>query len=68
VAYPSTPENQGIPSHAPVPVDPEALQERISTLQSDNSFLRSLVDQSSKEKSILMTTIEGLQKENFSMS
>lgn len=38
----------------------------MSSLQSDNSFLRSLVEQSSKEKAILMTTIEGLQKENSS--
>lgn len=66
VANPSTPESQGTSSLAATPTDTEALQERTSSLQSDNNFLRSLVEQSSKEKSILMTTIEGLQKENSS--
>ncbi len=66
VANPSTPESQGTSSMTTTPVDAEAFQERISSLQSDNAFLRSLVEQSSKEKSVLMTTIEGLQKENLS--
>lgn len=71
VANPSTPESQGTSSLTTTPVDAETFQERVSSLQSDNTFLRNLVEQSSKEKSVLMTTIEGLQKENasaFSMS
>lgn len=68
VANPSTPESQGTSSHNSTPIDREVLQERIASLQSDNHFLRNLVEQSGKEKSILMSTIEGLQKENSSMS
>lgn len=63
VANPATPDSQGTPNRTATPAGIEALQERLSFLQSDNNFLRSLVEQSSKEKSILMTTIEGLQKE-----
>lgn len=66
VANPSTPESQGTSSMTTTPMDTETFQERVSSLQSDNTFLRNLVEQSSKEKSILMTTIEGLQKENAS--
>ncbi len=66
LANPSTPDSQGTSSIVTTPADTDALQERISFMQSDNNFLRNLVEQSSKEKSILMTTIEGLQKENSS--
>lgn len=64
---PSTPESQSIASRPTTPADTETFQERISSLQSDNSFFRNLVEQGSKEKSILMTTVEGLQKENSSL-
>jgi hypothetical protein len=67
VANPSTPEGQNTFGIATTPVDTEALQERISSLQADVQFLRGLVEQSSKEKSILMISIEGLQKENSSV-
>ena len=66
VANPSTPESQGTSSLTTTPVDAETFQEQISSLQSDNTFLRNLVEQSSKEKSVLMTTIQGLQQENSS--
>jgi hypothetical protein len=66
IANPSTPESQGTSSVATTPVDIETFHERIASLQSDNNFLRGLVEQSSKEKCILMTTIEGMQKENSS--
>ncbi|ERF68379.1 hypothetical protein EPUS_06795 [Endocarpon pusillum Z07020] len=68
VANPSTPESQGTSSLTTTPVDAETFQERVSSLQSDNTFLRNLVEQSSKEKSVLMTTIEGLQKENANLN
>jgi predicted RNase H-like nuclease (RuvC/YqgF family) len=68
IANPPTLESRGTCNHSHTSSDTETLQERISSLQSDNNFLRNLVDQSSKEKSILMTTIEGLQKENSSTS
>jgi len=66
IVNPSTPESQGTSSVATTPIDIETFHERIASLQSDNNFLRGLVEQSSKEKCILMTTIEGLQKENSS--
>lgn len=66
VANPSTPGSEGTSSLTTTPVDTETFQERLSSLQSDNIFLRNLVEQSSKEKSVLMTTIQGLQKENAS--
>jgi hypothetical protein len=66
VANPSTPESQGTSSASTTPIDIETFQDRIASLQSDNYFLRGLVEQSSKEKCILMTTIEGMQKENTS--
>ena len=62
VPNPSTPESQSTFGLATTPFDPE----RISSLQADNQFLRGLVEQNSKERCILMTTIEGLQKENSS--
>lgn len=62
-ANPSTPEGQSTSAPATTPTLTEALEDRISSLQADNNFLRGLVEQSGKEKSILMTTIEGLQKE-----
>jgi hypothetical protein len=68
VANPSTPESHGPSSRDTSPNDAQALWQRISSLQSDNDFLRNLVEQSTKEKSILMSTIEGLQQENSSES
>lgn len=52
-------------SNPPV-VNTETPQERIASLQTENEFLRNLVEQSSKEKTVLVSTIEGLQKENSS--
>jgi hypothetical protein len=66
LANPSTPESQGMCSYATTPADTEDFHERISSLQSDNSFLRNLVERGSEEKAVLVTTIEGLQKENSS--
>ena len=63
MANPSTPESQSTVGLATTPADTEALRDRISSLQAENNFFRGLVEQSSKEKSVLMTTIEGLQKE-----
>jgi hypothetical protein len=66
IAHPSTPESLGTCSIATTPTDTEFLQERVASLQADNTFLRNLVEQSGNEKAVLVTTIEGLQKENLS--
>ena len=68
LANPSSPKSQGTINRATSPINIETIQERISSLKADNQFLRGLVEQSIKEKSILMTTIEGLQKEISSAS
>ena len=61
---PGTPANGG-------PASPELLYEQLkdiesacATLKSDNTFLRGLVEQGTKEKAVLITSIENLQAES----
>ncbi len=44
-------------------VDVQALYDQIAALQAENNFLRGLVEENSREKAFLLTTIEGLQHE-----